>query len=64
MTNLVITLKDEDLMELQRLLMDEDTGAALDFLRTRIASQVPGKGAGHCDSSRLNPFLMKPDPGK
>jgi hypothetical protein len=64
MSALVITLKDEDLLELQRLLMDEDAEAALEFIEKRVVPQIPRRGAGHCDSSRLNPFLMKPDQGK
>ena len=61
MGKIVITLQDHDLMELQEILLDEDKDAALEFLQTRIASSVPSKGTGHCDSSRNNPFLMKPD---
>lgn len=61
MAKLVITLEDEDLLELQEVLLDDDEKAALDFVKTRIAPKIPGKGTGHCDSSRCNPYLMKPD---
>ncbi|MFC1497218.1 hypothetical protein ACFLS1_01930 [Verrucomicrobiota bacterium] len=61
MAKLVITFEEEDLLNLQEVLLDEDEKAALDFIKTRIAPKIPGKGAGHCDSSRRNPYLMKPD---
>jgi hypothetical protein len=48
-------------MELQEVLLDDDAKAALDFIKTRIAPQIPGQGTGHCDSTRINPYLMKPD---
>lgn len=60
MARLVITLEEEDLLELQEVLLDDDEKAALVFLKTRIASKLPNKGSGHCDSSRNNPYLMKP----
>lgn len=59
MPKLVITLEDEDMMELQEILLDEDEKAALDFLKTSIASKIPSRGSDHCDSTRNNPFLMK-----
>jgi hypothetical protein len=61
MAKLVVTFQDEDLMELQEVLLDDDAKAALDFIKTRIAPQIPGQGTGHCDSTRINPYLMKPD---
>ena len=61
MAKLVVTLEEEDLLDLQEVLLDDDEKAALDFIKTRIASKIPGKGTGHCDSSRCNPYLMKPD---
>jgi hypothetical protein len=61
MAKLVVTLDEEDLIDLQEVLLDEDEKAALDFVKTRIAPKIPGKGSDHCDSSRCNPYLMKPD---
>lgn len=61
MAKLVITLAEEDLLDLQQVLLDDDEKAALDFIKTRIAPKIPGKGIEHCDSSRCNPYLMKPD---
>ena len=61
MNKLVITLAENDLVELQAILMDDDERAALEFLRTRLAARIPKKGTAPCDSSRLNPFLLKPN---
>lgn len=61
MSRLVITLEEEDLLDLQEVLLDEDEKAALEFLKARIAAKLPSKGSGHCDSSRNNPYLVKPD---
>lgn len=61
MNKIAITLEEEDLLELQEVLLDEDEKAALDFLKNRIASKLPSKGSDHCDSTRINPFLQKPD---
>ena len=61
MAKLLVTLDDEDLLALQEVLLDDDETAALDFVKTRIAPKIPGKGTGHCDSSRCNRYLRKPD---
>ena len=61
MSKLVITLEDRDLLELQEILVDEDEAAALAFLQTRVAPIIPSRGTGHCDSTRCNPYLLKPD---
>jgi len=61
MAKLVVTLEDEDLLDLQEVLLDDDAKAALAFVKKRIAPQIPGKGTGNCDSSRCNPYLLKPD---
>ena len=60
MAKLVVTLEEEDLLDLQEVLVDDDEKAALEFVKTRIVPQIPGKGTDHCDSSRRNPYLMKP----
>ena len=60
MAKVVITLEEDDLLELQKILLDDDTKAALKFLKTRIAFKIPSRGTAPCDSSRHNPYLMKP----
>lgn len=64
MHKIVITLEQEDLLELQAVLLDADKAAALDFLNRRIAPKIPAKGDAPCDSTRRNPFLWKPDPNE
>ena len=59
MYKVVITLEAEDLLELQRILVDEDEKAALEFLERRIGPKIPAKGTARCDSSRRNPYLWK-----
>ena len=61
MGKIVIALNDSDLMHLQEILLDQDETGALEFLNARIASQLPTKGTAACDSSRCNPYLLKPD---
>ena len=61
MNKIVVTLEDRDLLELQEILLDEDEAAALTFLRTRIAPSIPAKGTRNCDSTRCNPYLLKPE---
>lgn len=61
MGKLVVTLSEEDLLELQTILMDEDEEAALQFLQTRLVSRIPQKGTAPCDSTRLNPYLLRPE---
>ncbi len=55
----VITLEEADLIELQGVLLDADPGAALEFLKNRVAPKIPAQGKAACDSSRLDPFLWK-----
>ncbi len=59
MHKIVITLEQEDLLELQAVLLDADKAAALDFLNRRIVPKIPAKGKAACDSTRRNPFLWK-----
>ena len=61
MNKVVVTLQEEDLHYLHQVLFDDDETGALDFLKTRIAPKIPAKGTANCDSSRRNPYLMKPD---
>ena len=60
MNKVVITLEADELLELQRVLIDSDQKGALDFLKTRITPKIPTKGTAPCDSSRLNPYLRGP----
>jgi len=60
MGKLVVTLSEEDMIDLQSILIDGDAAAALRFLETRIAPRIPEKGSAPCDSTRLNPYLLKP----
>jgi len=58
--NKVTILLDETaLLEVQQVLLDDDPDAALAFVRKRIAPRIPGKGTAACDSSRLNPYILK-----
>lgn len=59
MNKLLFTVEEKDLLELQEILLDDDEPAALRFLKTRIAPQIPAKGTANCDSSRRNPYLLK-----
>ncbi len=61
MNKVVITLEEKDLLELQEILLDDDKDAALSFLKTCIATKLPSKGSDPCDSTRINPYLQKPD---
>jgi hypothetical protein len=47
--SITLTLSDEALMELQRILLDEDNKAALQFLKTHLDKQVKAviSGEGH-----------------
>ena len=60
MSKLVVTLDEKDLLEVQAILMDEDEKGALEFLKTRLAKEIPGKGTAPCDSTHKNPYLLKP----
>jgi len=48
--SITLTLSDEELMELQRILLDEDKEEALRFLKTHLEKQVKRtiSGEGHC----------------
>jgi hypothetical protein len=61
MNKIAITLEEKELLELQEILLDEDKDAALSFLKTCIAAKLPSKGTAPCDSTRINPYLQKPD---
>ena len=45
-----MALTDEELLELQRIILDEDKGGALRFLKKHLSDKVKGilEGAGHC----------------
>jgi hypothetical protein len=54
-----VILDEQALLELQQVLLDDDPQAALAFVKRRLAPKLPGKGSAACDSSRLNPFLLR-----
>jgi len=54
-----IMLDEAELLELQRVLIDDDAVGALRFLRECLAPRIPRQGTAPCDSSRLNPFLLR-----
>ena len=58
MGKLVLTLTDDELLELQQIVLDEDESAALGVLKRWLDAKVPQKGSAPCDSSRLNPYLL------
>jgi hypothetical protein len=60
MNKIVVTLEEADLVELQTILTDRDQAAALQFLESRIAAKLPQKGTAGCDSTRRNPYLVRP----
>ena len=64
MGRIIITLEDADLIDLQEILLDEDEAGALAFLKRRVAQNIPSRGTRNCDSSRCNPYLLKPDKPK
>ena len=59
MNRVVLTLEEEDLLDLQAVLLDGDETRAMEFLRTRIVPKIPTKGSAPCDSSRCNPYLLR-----
>ena len=61
MNRLVVTFSAEELLELQGILLDEDETAALKFLQDCVGPKLPAKGTAPCDSTRRNPFLLKPE---
>jgi len=54
-----IILDEQALIELHEVLLDESPAAALEFVKGHIAPRVPRKGTAPCDSSRLNPFILR-----
>jgi len=60
MAKILVTLEEKDLLDLQAVLLDDDAKAALDFIKARLAPKIPIKGTALCDSSRRNPYLLKP----
>lgn len=47
---LILSLTDEELLELQRILLDDDRESALCFLKKYLADKAKGilEGSGHC----------------
>ncbi|MBU2008873.1 MAG: hypothetical protein KJ624_03335 [Chloroflexi bacterium] len=48
--SIIVTLSDEELMELERILLDDDGEHALRFLKSHLAKKVKAtiSGEGHC----------------
>ena len=48
--SIIMTLSDQELIELQRILLDDDMKAALRFLKNHIEKRVSEviSGKGHC----------------
>ncbi|MQY81084.1 MAG: hypothetical protein GH158_02435 [Dehalococcoidia bacterium] len=44
--SIILPLTDEELIELQRILLDSDTGGALAFLKNHLEKKVPAAIAG------------------
>ncbi len=64
-TNTVsVTLTEQALLELQEVLLDDDAEAALAFVKRYVAPSVPRSTGRPCDSTRLNPFVLKRDQGE
>jgi len=59
MGKITIVLSEEEMVELQEILMDDDEKASLEFIKNCIQPKIPKKGSAPCDSSRINPFLIK-----
>jgi hypothetical protein len=59
MNQIVVTLKESDLLALWSAVMDENGKEALAFLKDCIVPQIPRSGDAPCDSTRLNPFLLR-----
>ena len=48
--SIILTLTDGELMELERIILDDDREAALKFLKTHVADKARGalEKRGHC----------------
>lgn len=64
MNKVSVSLDEEALLALHEVLLDESPEAALEFVRKHIAPKVPRKGSADCDSSRLNPFILRAGTGR
>jgi hypothetical protein len=56
---IVIKLKESDLLALWAAVIDEDGAEALTFLKECVVPQIQERGSAPCDSTRLNPYLLK-----
>jgi len=57
---LTFTLEADAVLDLQAILLDNDEEAALSFVKEHIAAKIPVSGDSPCDSSKYNPYLIKP----
>ena len=54
-----MTFSETEMLELQEILIDDDEKASLEFIKNRIVPKIPKKGTAPCDSTRINPYLIK-----
>ena len=59
MNKITVVLDERALLELHEVLLDCDPAGALAFLEKHIAPCLPHAGTAPCDSTRINPFLLK-----
>jgi hypothetical protein len=59
-----VMLNEEALLELQEVLLDDDAEGALAFVKRHVAPCVPRSSSRPCDSTRLNPFVLKRNQGE
>jgi len=55
--SVTIKLTESDLLELQRILLDEDAEAALEFLKCSVENKLPQKDSRVCNSYNKNQYL-------
>lgn len=59
-----IVLDEAALVALWQVVVDGDGASAIAFLRDYVLPQVPVRGVAPCDSSRLNPYLLRAPAGQ
>lgn len=59
MNRISISLNEEALLAPHEVLLDDSAEAALDFVKRYLAPALPRSGTAPCDSSRLNPFILR-----
>ncbi len=61
--SITLTLNDEEMMELQRIIMDDDKDEALTFVKRHFKNRVRAgiMGEGQCQPDRIT---LQPDSGE